>query len=490
PPDMRIVPRVLTAPAKVNIGVQRLADDESLPHDTSRFRLYNDSPLETLSVELAWQGDKSPTQQVARRVQVPPQRAHVVTLTQPIGVDQLRLSGDAESFDNVAFVSPVQPRQVVVRLLGATDDDPATLYYYLQRASLGVGATEVIIEPLALTDATSLSPQETPLVICTRPMDEGEGRLLRSYAQKGGRVFVVLDPNEAQWDRRVVAGAGDDDSATTDVAGAPAAGLAALLDLRNVTLETRRHEPYAMLGEIDLRHALLVPFQDPKFADFTKIRVWQSYKLTADHEQPWQSLMRYDDGTPCWVEQGVDQGKIWILTTGWRPETSQLALSTKFVPLLAGLLRETSARLEASRPMLVGDPIQFAPQPAPRAVIDPAGKTHVMASDDEAFAATDLPGLYTLARDAGPEIVAVNLAPEESRLQPIDPQELEKLGIQLGKHETASELELRERQLKDFELESRQQGWRWLIFAALAILLAETWVAGRTSRREQLIEST
>jgi len=39
------------------------------------------------------------------------------------------------------------------------------------------------------------------------------------------------------------------------------------------------------------------------------------------------------------------------------------------------------------------------------------------------------------------------------------------------------------RQQRDIELESRQKVWRWLIVAALGVLILETWLAGRAARQ-------
>jgi len=36
--------------------------------------------------------------------------------------------------------------------------------------------------------------------------------------------------------------------------------------------------------------------------------------------------------------------------------------------------------------------------------------------------------------------------------------------------------------MQSAELESRQQFWRWLILAAILVLILETWLAGRLSR--------
>jgi hypothetical protein len=64
----------------------------------------------------------------------------------------------------------------------------------------------------------------------------------------------------------------------------------------------------------------------------------------------------------------------------------------------------------------------------------------------------------------------------------MDLEQLTELGIQLGEHRTREEESDRQRQLRDIELESQQQLWRWLIVVVLGVLGLETWLAGRGSR--------
>jgi hypothetical protein len=62
--------------------------------------------------------------------------------------------------------------------------------------------------------------------------------------------------------------------------------------------------------------------------------------------------------------------------------------------------------------------------------------------------------------------------------------ELERLGVPMSHQVTTAALETQRKvRLQTAELESRQKLWRWFIVATLAVLLAETWLAGRTARR-------
>ena len=103
----------------------------------------------------------------------------------------------------------------------------------------------------------------------------------------------------------------------------------------------------------------------------------------------------------------------------------------------------------------------------------------------ERFPGTDLPGIYTATAGQSSLRFAVNLDPAESRTAPLAWEDLERLRLPLkvSPVELAKQGEKKLR-LQAAELEQRQKLWRWLIVAALGVLVAETWLAGwLTGRR-------
>ena len=101
------------------------------------------------------------------------------------------------------------------------------------------------------------------------------------------------------------------------------------------------------------------------------------------------------------------------------------------------------------------------------------------------FAQTDQPGIYTVTSAQPPYRFAVNLAPEESKTAALSQEELERLGVPVKYQpvETAKQAEQRRRHLQSAELENQQKLWKWLIVAALVILITETVLAGLLTRR-------
>jgi hypothetical protein len=76
----------------------------------------------------------------------------------------------------------------------------------------------------------------------------------------------------------------------------------------------------------------------------------------------------------------------------------------------------------------------------------------------------------------------VNVAVAESETDPMPADMLQEYGIQLGKRSTREEMAEELRQMRDVELEQQQKVWRWLIVAAIGILIVETWLAGYLAR--------
>ena len=80
---------------------------------------------------------------------------------------------------------------------------------------------------------------------------------------------------------------------------------------------------------------------------------------------------------------------------------------------------------------------------------------------------------------------AVNLDATESKTAPLPLDELERLGLPIKTLPTqmAGQVEQKRLRLQATELEQRQKLWKWLIVAALMVVVMETLLAGWLSRR-------
>ena len=241
-----------------------------------------------------------------------------------------------------------------------------------------------------------------------------------------------------------------------------------------------------MLGEIAFDHPLFAPLAGAQFNDFTKIHFWKYRRIKPEALGAARVLARFENGDPAVVEKALGKGRLVVLTSGWNPADSQLARSSKFVPLMAGLLEVWNPRPFDAANHMVGDRVPLPAGEATRwqgpVVHKPDGTIVRLARGSTTFSETDQPGVYT-DRPARPAArsFAVNLDPLESKTSPLHVETLEQFGCRLANQSQPGSWLDREqlRQMQNAELEDRQKLWRWLILAAIGVLIVETWLAGR-----------
>jgi hypothetical protein len=264
---------------------------------------------------------------------------------------------------------------------------------------------------------------------------------------------------------------------------AAAASAIGALAGREVVATEAGGEGYALLTEVNLTHPILAPFADARFGDFTKIRFWKHRRLDEKRLPGARVLARFDDGAPAWLVVPAGRGALFVMTSGWHPADSQLALSSKFVPLLHGIL-EASAGLDSGQAQFfVGDPVTLpAAEGGARRVRKPDGQVVALAAGTSVFTDTDQPGLYGFDTAAGSRVFGVNLDPAESATAPMPPESLERVGLARTPAAATAPAQARETSFAA-GLERDQRLWRWLLVAVIGALLAETLVAARASRR-------
>ena len=237
-----------------------------------------------------------------------------------------------------------------------------------------------------------------------------------------------------------------------------------------------------MLRDIAFDHPLFAPLAGPQFGDFTKVSFWKHRRVTDQQLGGARVLARFDDGDPAILEKTVGRGRLVVFAAGWQPADSQLARSSKFVPLMTALLELCGGRRSVAVHHRVGDRIPLGTSNPATGVRKPDGSTVPLAADAAVFEGTDTPGVYTLDTPAGPRPFAVNLDPAESQTTPIPVETLEGLGVRMVQRDAEARRREAERQQQTAELERSQSIWRGLMLAAIAVLLMETVLAGWRSR--------
>jgi hypothetical protein len=467
--EVVLVPVVPGRPG--NAGLQLAA----VPTETAaatgiRVRVTNaaDSPEEVFQVgwsEAAGSAMTGP----AVDAYVPPGQTRLVTVPWPTGAPvagSLRLAGDREPFDNQVATAPPPTTRVSVLHLGVDGpDDPTQPLYFLRRAlpqTPRLVAEVTTVAPAGpLPDALAAS---AGFFVITEPLAPAVAATVHERLRNGLTAWVALHR------------------------AGMAETVSALAGTGSLILEEAVPRSYAMFGEIDFRHPLFASFADPRFSDFTKIRFRKYWKLEAARLPGARIPARFDSGDPAVVETDVGRGRLVVLTAGWVPPESQLAVSSKFPPWLASLLEWSGASALAAASFAVGDPMPRlalgAPDGTAADVRTPDGTTFRVEATAAGFDGTDTPGLYAATVGADTRLIPVTLDPAESRTAPLTADDFEKLGVPMVQAaERARLTEAAAARPPAVEAESRQKLWRWCLVAALIVLLLETVLAGRAARR-------
>jgi hypothetical protein len=447
PAELTLQVHRLDLPSNDNFSMTLAArEDERSADALVRFRLSNTRDSQLRDFTLAWQNaPKSDT----ITAQLPPGASRILTAPpNSTNATTLTLSGDAHDFDNRVFIAPPQPRAVRIHFLGkdATRDEASSPLYYLARA-LQPTAT---LAPMLTADEKL--PAQLPDILFITGSAPAEG--LRDYLERGG--FLVTVPSDATLLKTLTG-----------------------LDL-TVTADTS--DEYRMLAEVKTDHPLLKPFADPKLRDFTKLRFWK-HRIIRDAGTPARSsgletLATFDNGHPAILTTRIGKGTLIVLASGWHPGDSQLALSTKFVPLLYGWLAAAGFRHDPAATLLVGDALPLDATQA-HTITDPENQTHSL-KPGETFTTRQI-GLHKVQNATLTQTIAVNLPPDEGRVLPLDPQKLAEHGIKLSNvSDTSTASETTDQRLTATDTEQRQNLWWWFLVALLASLLLETAIAGRS----------
>ena len=402
---------------------------------------------------------------------------------------EIQLTGDEVDFDNQSYFAAPEAGHLTIAWFGLdSNNDPAKMRYYLQRAFPDTPGRQVkVITP---TVQQAFSPEllnQSVFAVIPGRLTPEETTALRDWLARGKTALFVV----------------------TDEQAAPA--LAALTGLPGIRIAEAAGE-FALLGDIDFTHPLFAPFADPRYSDFTHIHFWKHRRMEIPPDAQARVLAKFDDSSPALAQIPVGQGNLLVLASGWNPADSQLALSSKFPPLMQTMLDWSGGAAPARFQFETGEVIPPPREISPTAALTatgtaisrgepvssggaavqwrkPDGKTESLTAG-AAFGETDLPGIYTATFGDKQRHFAVNLPLDESRTAPLSPDELARLGVPL---QTPAQFAITktpevQRHLQRAELENRQKLWRWLIVAVLAVMLGEIILSGWLARRAKITE--
>lgn len=474
--DIRRVSSDSPGNAHANILQTNAMPDPSEPEidhgDMLRVRFENNKSSTQMEFDLRWVAiDGTPSPNVAH-IQVPAGQVRVVPI--PLGTNgqqRLELIGDKSIHDNVIDVPRTAPRVEHISFVGQTRDKPEEdLFFFLSQIPLSTPVRNVTVERASATQLSTAATDESLAgLVVEWPIDDKLEQAITECMSAGKPVIVVLSRPAL------------DESPDQQLA---LGRLAKLLGLSEPpALQEAVVAGHAMWADIDFRHPLFQPLAEAKFNDFGKVRFWAHRDLRLPDNlrevaPDVRIIARFDDHSPAILHRRAGRGDLWVLTAGWQSTGSQLALSTKFVPLMFGMLDPQGRSMQLDAVYEVGENIAVT-----------EGTLTSLSNFDETPVADlpstgmslEKPGLYWLTEDGKRRQIAITLPASESQLDPIDLDRFEQYGVVTGKSDSAHERREAARLSQVQELEGRQKLWRWLLVGALAVLLLETIVAARNS---------
>lgn len=418
-----------------------------------RVRVANYSPSTQEQFQLSWLDEKGVSVPgTVTKCQVPSGSSLVVQMpSPPIHSQALKLEGDASEYDNQFYIAKTEPAQLKLICLDAANQLPEdSLSYFLEQLPLSSPSRVVQYEARAPgSDSPWPAPSQSPLIVASHHAAVPDLIGLSKYMELGGNVLWVLDAAS---------------ETSTE-------GLRSLTGETGIAVYEAKVKQYAMLEQIDFRNPLFADLSSSRFNDFTKVRFWKHRKLELQDDTQWQILARFDDGSPALLSQAQGAGKLWILTAGWQPSQSQLALSSKFVPIMAALFRSASPEESDSDKHAVGGTLAWS---SGETLIDPTG-VKLEGESGMLLSQAVQPGIYHRMDQAGRDVrIAVNLDDSESLTTVADVERLERLGVAMVDQRPLEQKEGLQRQLRAVELEAKQGWWRWLVMGVLGAVGIES----------------
>ncbi|MCA9194767.1 MAG: BatA domain-containing protein [Planctomycetales bacterium] len=478
--DVRQVQASLPGNARLSLMSAPLFPDEdqvSQDEDVVRVRIENNADSPSQNLELIWSTASQQLTSLQTTVQVPAGQVRVIpSPRRPQGATELSLRGDSWEGDNTLFVAKLEPvRERILVSMPVIKEDEDNIGYFLSKAPLDTSLRRREIQFLPSNQLSAELSSGDVMAVVIEPTAEHfqQAENLRTFADTGGIVIIVLAhaPEQPQ-------------------------ELAQFVSKIYAEPECTIHEAsvgqFSLLGRVNYQNELFAPFADPRFNDFSKIRFWNYRHLEWEAgDTKIEVVAELDDGSPFICMQRTGKGRIWLLAAGWQPTGSNLALSSKFLPLIFGMLDPDMGELDSRTAIEVGDPLPMGIT-SEAEIFDSENKQigqDVLArsplDNDGVRNGADIrlyrPGLYRIVDQGHEWQVAVQVPASEGRLTPLDPAVFESYGISLGKSASHAERAELARQLKVEELENKQRLWQWLLLLCLVVLGMETYLAGRAA---------
>lgn len=452
------------ADSRGNATLELIANENAVENaKETKVRVRNSTLSQKESFTVSWAGTTG-EERSSTEFYVPPGESRALPVPRPSNAgafEKVTLIGDESRFDNTFFVpGHIKPACPVYFVGKDQSDDPDGLLFYLQQwAVASTSRFDVKLKSIS-TEARMPIIDQPSLMILSGTQSEETIKSINSAVRVGNLTALIVlrdetvSPETAEWLSIDV----NESSSTAD---------------------------YELLRDIQFEHLLFEPFRESPYNDFTSVRFWRHrHVILKDAENDKLNVLaKFQDGSPALWEVSIGNGRLYVMSSGWNPDDSYFGRSTKFVPFLSQLAEISLGPQLTSDQFMVGESI-----PIPADLVNsrltmsrPDGSTETLSDGSATYENTDQPGIYTLNHATNSFRFAVNLKPEESRIDPITIDRFEQFGVQVGRHSTQEEKQEAASQMRDRELEQTQKVWKWLVVFILCILGIETLLAARQS---------
>ena len=401
---------------------------------------------------------------------------------------EVRAAGDQLEIDNHRWLAlPVVEHLRVLCVNGKPAGGAfqgATDYLVVALAPNGPTDDRAVIRPEVVTERAllevDLDQYGCVFLANVAQFTPSEARLLDSYVRGGGGLVIFLgDQVRPESFNRQLAGERD--------------GVHLLPAKLGEQAPMSRHEPY-LFNALAYRHPIVAPFRGRDRAGLLTAPIYEYIKLRPDVAA--KVALAFTSGDPAIVEGRLGEGRSILVATSADASWTGWPMWPSYVPIVQELVAAAVRGRLDERSLQVGQPLSGtiagrAAEPSV-AIEPPVGdrQTVRVVSDDGSnrwtFDGIDHSGIYHV--EYGPplvkqELYAANVDTAESDLSRISLDDLrdevwpgigfESFDAQIANEEPTS------------PIVRRNALYHWLLYAALALLLAETGLASWLGRRSQ-----
>ncbi|MGH7191932.1 MAG: hypothetical protein ACREJM_00180, partial [Candidatus Saccharimonadales bacterium] len=360
----------------------------------------------------------------------------------------------------------------------------ATDYLMVALAPNGPTDDRSLVSPEVVTERSlleiDLAQYDCLILANVAQFTASEARLLNTYVRDGGGlIFFLGDQVRADNYNQQLAAAGR--------------GVNLLPARLGDRAAINREHPY-LFNPLGYQHPIVAPFRGRDRAGLLTTPVYEYVKAIVPKESSAKVAIAFGNGDPAIVEKRLGRGRSILVTTAADATWSALPIWLSYVPIVQELVAEAVRGKVGQRNLRVGQTlagdVRAAPSEGIVSVVLPTGDTRPIRLTSDSgvnhwsFGAPEHSGVYRV--ELGPpllreELFAVNIDPAESDLTKITPEELrddvwpgvpfEPFGWQASPGGPAA------------PTTRRDSLHRWLLLAALALLLAEPALACWLGRR-------